>query len=168
MRSWKVLDIRKCMNDMLRQEAFDDFLLAEAAVTTGVSYVIDGHLTKDFFTGEELEDMGLAGERCARYGTLRPICFDMIKGKRTPQSFQFIFLASAGLIRELLEQSRTGLRSQDVSNLSFNVRYVKGELYLTCSATLGIFTPDKSLELAWEQWICDFMRKLEIPLEQLT
>lgn len=90
MRSWKILDVKKFMNIMLCREAFDTLLLAEASITGGVSYVIDGHLTEDFYSEQELEEMGLAGERCTTYGRVRPICFEMIKGKRTPRSFQFV------------------------------------------------------------------------------
>ena len=59
MRSWKILDVKKFMNIMLCREAFDTLLLAEASITGGVSYVIDGHLTEDFYSEQELEEMGL-------------------------------------------------------------------------------------------------------------
>ena len=55
MRSWKILDVKKFMNIMLCREAFDTLLLAEASITGGVSYVIDGHLTEDFYSEQELE-----------------------------------------------------------------------------------------------------------------
>ena len=107
MRSWKILDVKKFMNIMLCREAFDTLLLAEASITGGVSYVIDGHLTEDFYSEQELEEMGLAGERCTTYGRVRPICFEMIKGKRTPRSFQFVFLADSRLIGRILEREGT-------------------------------------------------------------
>lgn len=168
MHSWRIPDIKKCMNCILRGEAFDEFLLAKAVITNGVSYVIDGHLTKGFYAPDELEMMGISGERCMRYGRIRPLCFDMIKGKRTPQSFQFIFLASADQIRRVLEQEQIPLRAEDIGNLSLTIRYVNQELVMTCSATLNIFTPDKTMEEAWQRWLCAFLKDCMIPLEQMV
>lgn len=153
---------------MLRGEDFDDFLLAEASVTAGISYVIDGHLTKEFYTGEELEAMGLTGERCMRYGKVRPLCFDMIKGKRTPRSFRFVFLASKEQVRELLRQELPGVLPEEIGNLSLNIRFSRQELTVTCPVTLNTFAMDKTLEQIWESRICTFFKKRGIALEQIV
>ena len=166
MRSWKILDVKKFMNIMLCREAFDTLLLAEASITGGVSYVIDGHLTEDFYSEQELEEMGLAGERCTTYGRVRPICFEMIKGKRTPRSFQVVFLAGSRLVGRVLEREGISMRPEDVANLSLNVRYHEGELYVTCGCTLRLFSMDRTLENAWADRIGGFLKKQEIAAEQ--
>ena len=166
MRSWKVLDVKRFMNLMLRGEAFDAFLLSEADITTGVSYVIDGHLTKDFYNEEELAAMGLAGQRCMFYGQVRPICFDMIKGRRTPAAFKFVFLANRRQTEEMLAGAGPHVTAADIGNLSLNIRYQGGELYVTCGCTMRTFTMDKTPERLWEQWVLDFLKGQQIPLEE--
>lgn len=167
MHIFRVLDIKTCMNCMLRREDFDDFLLSEASITTGISCVIDGHLTEGFYTPEELETMGLSQERCMRYEKIRPLCFDMIKGRRTPQSFQFVFLASGEQIRDFLKKEQILLQEREIANLSLNVRFFHQELAITCPVTLNTFTLDKTVEQAWERWICAFMKERGIALEQI-
>ena len=153
---------------MLRGEAFDEFLLAEASIIAGVSYVIDGHLTEEFYTGEELEAMRLAGERCMRYGKVRPLCFDMIKGRRTPRSFCFVFLASREQTEDFLKQGQLIFRPEEIGNLSLNLRFYRQELTVTCPVTRNAFTLDKTLEQAWECWICTFLKELGITLEPMV
>ena len=167
MRSWKILDVKKFMNILLGTAGFDHFLLSEAAITGGVSYTSDGHLTEDFYSQEELENMGLGGQRCVRFGQVRSLCFDMIKGKRTPKKFSFVFLADDETIAGLFAQGSIPGRWEDVANLSLNIRYQNGELYFTGSCTWRTFTMDRGLGTVWEQQILGMFQKLEIALEEL-
>ena len=90
----------------------------------------------------------------------------MIKGKRTPRSFQFVFLADSRLIGRILEREGISMRPEDVANLSLNVRYHEGELYVTCGCTLRLFSMDRTLENAWADRIGGFLKKQEIAAEQ--
>ena len=106
MLAVKVLDVKKCMNALLASEIFDAFLLSEATITTRMTYTLDGHLTKDYLTEEELAEAGLLGERCVSYGYVRKLCFDMIKGKRKPAVFHFTFLCPKKLMEQMIETQK--------------------------------------------------------------
>jgi hypothetical protein len=165
----KILDVKRCMNDILATELFDKFQLAEASIITKVSYVIDGHVTPDFFSEEEAEQEGIDAQGCMPYGFLRPLCFDMIKGKRTPRSFRFTFLLPRAEIIRLLEtEPALPIRETDVANLTMNVKYAEETLQVTTSCSMHTFLLDKSLELLWDRWVLDFYKKLEIPVEKIV
>lgn len=140
MRSWKVLDVKTCMNCMLRGEAFDEFLLAEASIIAGVSYVIDGHLTEEFYTGENWRRCVLRGSAVCGMGKCARLCFDMIKGRRTPRSFCFVFLASREQTEDFLKQGQLIFRPEEIGNLSLNLRFYRQELTVICPVTRNAFT----------------------------
>ena len=78
MISIELTDTKDFMNKLLRTEIFDNFLLQEAVITKAASYVIDGHLQKDFYSSTELEENGIAGYGILPFRMLRTNCFDLI------------------------------------------------------------------------------------------
>lgn len=168
MRSWKILDIKKFMNHMLRLETFDGFLLSEVTVNTKMSVVIDGHIPEGYYSQQERAEQGLANERCLFYREVRPVCYEVIRGKRQPESFRFVFLLSQEQTAELLEDCRLKIPLSDIANISLNVSFQNGELYITTGVTRRTFTMDKSLDFAWEQWVETFLRGQAITLEKFS
>ena len=53
MHAFQIKDIKGFMAALLTTDIFDSFLLEEAIITTYNTFVIDGHLVKDFFQSEE-------------------------------------------------------------------------------------------------------------------
>lgn len=165
MLALKVLDVKKCMNALLASEIFDAFLLSEATITTRMTYTLDGHLTKDYLTEEELAEAGLLGERCVSYGYVRKLCFDMIKGKRKPAAFHFTFLCPKKLMEQMIDTQKVNVRPSDVANLTLNLRYVGEELHVTAGCTMAGFSLDRSMEEAWNTWVKMFFAEHEIAVE---
>ena len=91
MLALELTNVKDFMNKLLKSETFDNFLLQEAVITSAASYVIDGHIHDGFFSSEEISELGLTGYRLLPFRFLRGNCFDLIKGKKTPSSFKFIF-----------------------------------------------------------------------------
>ena len=52
MRAYQIKELKNFMAKLLATDAFDDFLLAEATITTYNTFIIDGHLVKEFFSGD--------------------------------------------------------------------------------------------------------------------
>ena len=94
MIALELTDIKTFMNKLLRSEVFDHFLLQEAVITNSATYTINGQITKGFYTEEELDELQLNGCRFLPFSMLKGNCFDLIKGKKTPSSFRFVFLLS--------------------------------------------------------------------------
>ena len=156
-------DIKKFMNCLLVKETFDNFLLEEATITTYNTFTIDGHIQSDFYSTEELE--ALPDKTLSTWGTIRPHCFNLIKGSKLPLRFKIVLKASTAYTEKLLNENSCGLSVKDVGGLYINIRYdskrsITGEETGTASldcismASLNIFSMDKTLEKAWDS-VCE-------------
>lgn len=166
MLALRVLDVKKCMNYLLATEAFDAWEVAEVKIRSKLSYVIDGHVTPDFLTAEEMESEGLTPGGCVPFSGVRHLCYEMIKGKRTPQSFRFSFLCPREQMAQMIAKEQLQINPEDIANLTMNISYVQGELLVTTSCSERTFSLDKSLANAWDSWVLAFLRKMEIAVEK--
>ena len=112
MLALQLTDVKDFMNKFLRSETFDHFLLQEGVITSGASYVIDGHIHPDFYTSEEMEELEITDCDFLPYALLRGNCFDLIKGKKTPSSFKFVLLLSP----KNLERTLSSIQSSFTGN----------------------------------------------------
>ena len=167
MLALQLTDIKNFMNQLLRSETFDHFLLQEAVIHSGASYVIDGHINKDFYTEEEIETLRLTGCKALPFSMLRGNCFDLIKGKKTPSSFKFVFLLSPSNLEKTLASLHSSYTSQDISGIFLNLKYQNQVLTLTTGISYTIFSPDKSLEQEWDKLILRFLKQHDISFEEL-
>ncbi len=173
----KITDIKHFMKKLLSENetAFDSFLLAEASITTGNTFSIDGHINKDFYSAEEIESMtetaSINGRICSlqmsRWDTLKAYCFQLIKGKKTPLSFRFIFYLAPDNIERFLSSIETSLTLQDINGLTFNIKYDGQSLTCTTATSLKLFTMDKTVEHSWDSMIKKFLSKQDIGYEEL-
>ena len=167
MIALELTDIKDFMNKLLRTEVFDHFLLQEAVITSGASYVIDGHITKGYYTDEEVETMGISGYKMLPFSLLRGNCFDLIKGKKTPNSFKFVFLLSPENLKKTLASSGSSYTENVISGVFLNLKYQNQLLTLTTGISYNIFSTDKSLESNWDKLVCRFLYQNDIKFEEL-
>lgn len=160
-----VSDVRAFMEKLFLKETFDGFQLMEAVIVTSNTFVIDGHIREDYYTKEEWEE--LPEKQISRWSSLRPLCFQMIKGKKTPESMKLVFKMADGGVEKLLEQSGLPFQLKDIEGLFFNVRYENQKLQLTSGVSMKLFTMDKSLERFWEQRLESFLKQAEIAFEKM-
>ncbi len=158
-----VSDVRDFMEKLFLKEVFDGFQLVEAVIVTSNTFMIDGHIHREYYTEEEWEE--LTEKSISRWASVRPICFQMIKGKKTPESMKLIFKMAESAVEKLLGKSGLPFQSSDVEGLFFNVRYDNKKLTLTSGVSMRMFTMDKSLEQFWEQRLEGFLKQAEIVCE---
>ena len=154
------------MSRLLLSPIFDRFLLVEAQISTGVTISIDGHFLKDFYTEEELEEKEYADSSFSYWEHLRPVCLNLIKGKKTPLGFKFVFRLNSSNTAKLLSQAGLPFSPADVAGLYLNLRYDQGKLTCTTATALSFFTLDKSLDGAWDSMVKRFFLKQEIAFEE--
>lgn len=167
MISLKIIDVKDFMSKLLISDTFNKFLLSEATITTGNTFIIDGHLNKDFYTTEELEENNLTDQTMSTWEALKPFCFELIKGKKTPLHFKIVFLLSSNNVIKLLEQSSISLSPNDVNGLFLNIKYSNNTLQCITGTSLKLFTLDKSIENEWDSMIQKFFKSHEIPFETI-
>ncbi|MGN0352559.1 MAG: DUF5721 family protein [Roseburia sp.] len=167
MIALNILDIKDFMNKLLRTEVFDHFLLQEASISGHISYLIDGHLNMNFYAKEELEELELNGLTFTPFSMVRNHCYDLIKGKRTPTSFKFVFLLSPKNLERTLAQTTSGLTPSDITAVYLNLKYQNQQLVATTGVSYSTFVLDKSFEFEWDTLIKKFLRNNAISFEEL-
>ena len=167
MLALRLTDVKDFMNKFLRSETFDHFLLQEGVITSGASYVIDGHIHSDFYTSEEMEELEIADCDFLPYGLLRGNCFDLIKGKKAPSSFKFVLMLSPENQKRTMERIGSSYTPADISAMSMNIKFQNQMLTLTTGISYRIFSTDKTLEPEWDKFVRQFLSQHDISFEVL-
>ena len=87
MVALKVEDVRSFTSKLFVKEDFDRFLVKEINIITYNSFTIDGHVRQGYYTQEELEENRI--EDFSSWKMLRPLCFSLIKGKKTSRKLPY-------------------------------------------------------------------------------
>lgn len=159
--------IKDFMHKLLCTETFDHFLLKEATIQTGITWNLEGELNNDFYSTEELDELGLTGLSFLPFGQMRAQCFHLIKGKRTPSYFKFVFLLSPENLSRTLAQTHSTFTPEDITGMFINLKFQHGKLLLTTGISYRIFSVDKSLEQEWDSLVKRFLANHEISFEEL-
>lgn len=167
MTALSIVNVKEFMNIFLRTNVFDSFLLSEGSITTYMTYILDGHANTDFFSPEDEAYPLVTQDEYIPFSLVRSTCFDLIKGKRTPSSFKFVFLLS----NENKERTLASLHSQfsptDISGMYLNLKYQNQQLVCTTGVSCRIFSMDKSLEQSWDDMVVRFFKNHGIAVEQI-
>ena len=140
MRAYQIKELKNFMAKLLATDAFDDFLLAEATITTYNTFIIDGHLVKEFFSGDVNDTDTLPEQAFSQWKDMRSLCFDLIKGKKTPSAFRFVFLLSPENMQKTLNAVGSSYKTSDVTGMYINLKYQNQLLTLTTGVSYTIFS----------------------------
>lgn len=157
MKLINITDVKTFMSCILIKDMFDNFLLEDASITTYNTFNIDGHIVKSYFTDEEYENIP---QELSYWHSMKPICYDLIKGKKTPVKFKFILKADSKLTASLLEENSLSFSLNDIGGLYINIRYENNTLDCISATNLNLFTLDKSLENVWDEYVKKFLGPL--------
>ena len=161
MIAFSLTNTKEFMSHLLLSDTFDHFSFIEGEIVTFNTFKIDGFIQKEFFdTGAELPEY-------SHWKNVREFCFSVIKGKRAPLSFRFIFSLSRNNIRRLISQSAPGLEPDSVQGLYLNIHFDGGRLTCITGTSFKTFTMDKTLEHAWEEMVEKFLRQKHIEFEKM-
>lgn len=143
MISVTVNEIPKFMSLLFSSETFDSYYVSEVLIKTFITYSLDGYTNKDFLDDTEVF------EKYARWAKLRPICRELIKGKRTPLSMRFTFVVPEDETDRFLKTHDYIGNSSSV-HLMFNVVFEGSKLTLLSATSTDTFLLDKSHDLIWD------------------
>ncbi|GAB5615809.1 hypothetical protein JCM31739_06340 [Faecalimonas canis] len=153
-------EVREFMSKLLLSETFDSFLFIEGEIVTFNTFSMNGRLQKDFFDKDMTPDRAYS-----LWKDLREYCFSLIRGKRTPLRFKFVFGLSEPNIEKLLKQQGLSFTTNDVQGLYLNISYDGTSLKCVTGTSMNLFTMDKSLEEAWDKMVQKFFVQKEIMFE---
>ena len=151
------------MNALLASECFDVFLLEEAVITTFNTFQIDGHIVKDFYTADELSEIN---PDFSLWRDIRPFCFQIVKGKKTPVSFKVVLHASNAIIEKIAADSECGVTANMIRALALNIRYDNGHVVCVTGSSYTTFIMDKSADQLWDAYVRHIFHDLNIDYEE--
>lgn len=163
----KITDKKDFMGKLLAGETFDSFLLKEASIHGFVPFQIDGHINKAFFSDEADDSIAFTSYEYIQWRDIRPTCFDLIKGKRTPTKFMFVLYLKPEAMAALFDKAGISSGESFVQNLILNIRFEQGEIGITTGVDYSGFTLDKSAEQLWDSTTTKFLDKKEIFYENI-
>lgn len=165
MTAYKITELKKFMGKLLATDCFDTFLLKEAVITTYNTFTIDGHLEKGFFPTEEWEDPSIRPYELSCWSDIRPICFSLIRGKKTPTGMKFVLHVKPDIREKLIAGSEVNIPAGYVKDFVLTIRY--DGLTMTCITGVSFsgFLPDKTPEKLWDEAFGRFLVKREISFE---
>ncbi len=138
MISIQVKDQKHFMNTLLSTETFDNYLVKEVGLVTFATY----HITPNI------------SENPILFSQMRTVLFDLIKGKKAPESFKIIL--------HLSKEDVPTLSSEYVGNYVVTIKYAQNEITLITGVSYQSFTLDKSADDLCDKFFIQFLESHEI------
>lgn len=157
MLALQITSLKKFMGQLLATDTFDCFLLEEAMVKGANTFSIDGRIHKDFYTEEELEaNPSLLSYEFRPWSEMKGLCFDCIKGKRTPLAFRFVLHLKPEQATSLLERNACSVASNLVKALAITIRFDGTKATVTTGTAFTTFLPSKEPDAIWDKAVQKF------------
>lgn len=164
MKQIKILQVKKFMEALLLQEAFDLFDLQSAKVATYNTFTIDGRVHAEFY-GEEKEEHP---EVFSSWKQMRGLVKDLIRGKHTPLSFLLVLR-----LKEEEEQKVLSLTEEEKERMKntygfvLSIKYQDGSITLTTGVEYKVFTMDREAEGRWDAALPPLLSRKAISFEEM-
>lgn len=165
MISLKVIDVKAFMNSLLVQNVFDNFYLWEADFKTFGEFSIDGKLNEDYYSSDELEMLG--ERKYATWAEVKPFAFSYVKGNKLPVTIKIIMMVSKSSTENIINNSGLKIQVDEVKGLFLNIKYEKGNLYISSGTSFKNFTMDKTIENLWDARLKQFLKEKGIAAEEI-
>lgn len=165
MISLKVIDVKAFMNSLLVQNVFDNFYLWEADFKTFGEFSIDGKLNEDYYSSDELEMLG--DRKYATWAEVKPFAFSYVKGNKLPVTIKIIMMVSKSSTENIINNSGLKIQVDEVKGLFLNIKYEKGNLYISSGTSFKNFTMDKTIENLWDARLKQFLKEKGIAAEEI-
>lgn len=162
MLSLRLKSLKDATRQLFLDTSFDCFSLMEASFVCAASFTVDGRCNKDFFDSAEAPD-----DEYISWSTVRPTCFQMIKGKRVPLSFRLVFTLSAAKAAELFSAPALA-DNADIDRYILILHYKNQQLSVTTGTAIHRFTLDKTSEKLWNQLIAAWFDDHALAYEDLA
>lgn len=169
MIALEIKGTKNIMNALLLTGQFDSFLVEEAVITTFNTFHIDGHLVADFYSSEELEELenNQKSTVFSYWSDIRPVCFQLIKGKKTPVSFKVVLHAAPQLSEKIAANPECGVAANLIRSLILNIRYDNGKVTCVTGSAFTTFIMDKSVEKLWDTYVRQLLSGFGLDFEEI-
>ncbi|MCM1065230.1 MAG: DUF5721 family protein [Eubacterium sp.] len=167
MVALQITSMKQFMNQLLAADTFDMFLLEEAVISAACTFTIDGRINREFFSGGNGEPVELPYD-FRPWNEVKGLCFDLIKGKRTPLFFRFVLHLMPEKAAALLSKENSDVDPSLVKALVLNIRYDGSRAVLTTGTAYHTFLLSKEPEAIWDKALMKYLEAKGIPTSFLT
>lgn len=167
MLALQITSMKSFMNHLLVADTFENFLFAEATISTANTYQIDGHINKDFYSAEELSDPNCCPYDFTQWKDIKPFVFNLIKGKRTPLFFKIVLHLNPANVGKLLAAGGCSIPAEQIKALVLTIKYDGTHAVLTTGSAFNTFIMSKEPDEIWDKAMVQFLSRKEIPFERL-
>jgi len=165
MQSIHILDIKPFMQLLFQTEQLNEYEFVSADIRTDMTYSLDGHINRSFFSEEELIQHSLTQHSYLTWSIAREKVFTLIKGKRTPSLLKIVLRASVPETENLISSTNSSLNSNDIDGIFLNIIFQENKLNVICGISYKIFTMDKELESEFSAKIITLLKSNSITCE---
>ena len=164
MKFFEITDVAKFVKCLLTEDFFGKTLLYHAEVKGSCRMEIDGRLNREFYSADDAELLTAEGNRIeyVRWGDVRSLFFESIRGDRLPLRFTVSLLMDPDFVNHFVVEAGTTIRPGEVESLNINIMYDRESLTVTSGNSYKIFTIDKSLDGFWDGFVHNTFKELDI------
>ena len=166
MIALQVTSMKQFMNHLLAADTFDPFLLEEAVISTASTFTIDGHINREFYGNDEDTATEVPYE-FRPWKELKGLCFNLIKGKRTPIFFRFVLHLMPEKAAALLEREGCDVEPSQIKALVLNIRYDGSKAVLTTGTAYHTFLLSREPDAIWDKALRKYLDGKGILYEEL-
>lgn len=160
MISLKLCSMKDATRRLLIEEDFDFFSVLEASVVSYITFSMDGHCNADFYEDDEEKP------RLVSWKKLRPICYDIIRGKKTPVSFHIeFFLTGEEAAARFCEPDLT--LNHDIEGYTVRLTYRSRALSLSTGTVFSTFSMDRESEHLFDECLLHWIKNIPLETESL-
>ena len=142
--------------------SFDSFLLKEGFLRTNMEFRFQGKQFLEYFETKEQEQMI---QEYVFWKEVKPIVFELVKGKRTPLAFSFTLFLTKEQRDELFVREAVAI-GEDNPTLFLQIRFEHGVGRMITGTARNVFTLDRTLEEVWDLEVKRLLHQMEIVVEQ--
>jgi len=162
MQTIEILDIKPFMQLLFQTNTFNSYEFVSAVVRTDMTYHLDGHLNKDFFSEEEWNTQNAGDTLYLPWQMAKEKVFYLIKGKKTPSILKIVLKLPLTDTRSVLEVTHSNLTAADLDGMFLNILFQDGRLTVICGISYQIFTLEKQLEQELTSHVQSIFKSLSI------
>jgi len=134
--------VKAFMGQILREDIFDMFEVRSIEIATATRMNIDGQLTLEAEESVEDKKPGFS-----TWEALRPLVYAVIKTSPKPKYVKIVFSYMANEACEI---------HSNAAALFLNLTYENDAVYFTTGTAQREFLFEKSLDIAWDEWVKNF------------
>lgn len=151
-----ISNVKIFMSHLLIKDSFDFFYVTDVSITTFNTFTIDGHVHKNFYSSEEFDSIN--EKELSLWKTLKPFCYQIIKGHNTPLKFKIVFKMPENITKQI--SAISGMDISNIDGLFLNVSYENGTLTCITGTSLNIFDMSRDTEKEFDKYISSFVSTL--------